>query len=148
MGDGAKPWIVPIPGTMNRLHIEENDGAAAVKVNPEELKEIRTALSAITVEGARTHTGIRHAKAGCIYRRYISTGNSRTRFIWTPADRRGGGCASVSCALRVPPACSYVSLRGFRADLADREEVENSVSSLFSTSSSGPNPTLSAIPSH
>ena len=49
-----KPWIVPIPGTTNREHMEENVGATAVKLSADELKEIRTALSAIKVQGART----------------------------------------------------------------------------------------------
>ena len=49
-----KPWIVPIPGTTNPQHMAQNIGAAAVTVTPAELAEIRTALSAITVVGART----------------------------------------------------------------------------------------------
>jgi aryl-alcohol dehydrogenase-like predicted oxidoreductase len=49
-----KPWIVPIPGTTNRQHMEENIGAAAVKLTAEELKEIRATLSTIKVQGART----------------------------------------------------------------------------------------------
>jgi aryl-alcohol dehydrogenase-like predicted oxidoreductase len=49
-----KPWIVPIPGTTNRQHMEENIGAAAVRLTPDDLSEIRTALSAIKVHGART----------------------------------------------------------------------------------------------
>ena len=49
-----KPWIVPIPGTTSRQHMEENVGAAAVALTAAELSEVRTALSAITVVGART----------------------------------------------------------------------------------------------
>jgi aryl-alcohol dehydrogenase-like predicted oxidoreductase len=49
-----KPWIVPIPGTTNPRHLEENLGAAAVKLTPTELQEIRTSLSKITLVGVRT----------------------------------------------------------------------------------------------
>ena len=49
-----KPWIVPIPGTTNRLHMEENVGAVAVTISSAELQEIRTALSKMTLVGVRT----------------------------------------------------------------------------------------------
>lgn len=49
-----KPWIVPIPGTTNPYHLAENLGACVVKFTMEELKEFRTALTAIKVQGART----------------------------------------------------------------------------------------------
>lgn len=48
-----KPWIVPIPGTTKRHRLEENLGAAAVKLSAEELREIEDAASQITVHGAR-----------------------------------------------------------------------------------------------
>jgi aryl-alcohol dehydrogenase-like predicted oxidoreductase len=49
-----KPWIVPIPGTTNPLHLAENLGADAVKLTPEELREIRTAVSKIKLQGVRS----------------------------------------------------------------------------------------------
>ena len=49
-----KPWIVPIPGTTKLNHLEENLGAVAVDLAPDELKKIRTALASIKVEGVRT----------------------------------------------------------------------------------------------
>jgi aryl-alcohol dehydrogenase-like predicted oxidoreductase len=49
-----KPFIVPIPGTTNPYHLHENLGAAAVKFTPDELREIRAAVSKIKVQGART----------------------------------------------------------------------------------------------
>jgi aryl-alcohol dehydrogenase-like predicted oxidoreductase len=49
-----KPWIVPIPGTTNRQHMEENVGAAAVKLTADELKAIRATFSTIKAQGART----------------------------------------------------------------------------------------------
>ena len=49
-----KPWIVPIPGTTNPSHLEENLGAVAVKLASNELKEIRAALSAIKLQGSRS----------------------------------------------------------------------------------------------
>ena len=48
-----KPWIVPIPGTTKLHRLEENIGAAAVELTSEDLCEIESALSQITVEGAR-----------------------------------------------------------------------------------------------
>jgi aryl-alcohol dehydrogenase-like predicted oxidoreductase len=44
---------VPIPGTTNPHHLNENLGAAAVKFTPDELREIRAAVTKIKVQGAR-----------------------------------------------------------------------------------------------
>lgn len=48
-----RPWIVPIPGTTKLHRLEENAGAAGVRLSPEELRGIDAATAAITVEGAR-----------------------------------------------------------------------------------------------
>jgi aryl-alcohol dehydrogenase-like predicted oxidoreductase len=48
-----KPWIVPIPGTTKRARFEENIGAAAIELTPDDLREIDSAASRITVQGAR-----------------------------------------------------------------------------------------------
>jgi aryl-alcohol dehydrogenase-like predicted oxidoreductase len=48
-----KPWIVPIPGTTKLHRLEENIGAAAVELTPDDLREIDSASSEITVQGAR-----------------------------------------------------------------------------------------------
>jgi aryl-alcohol dehydrogenase-like predicted oxidoreductase len=48
-----KPWIVPIPGTTKLHRLEENIGAAAVDLTPEELRIIDSAVSTISVHGAR-----------------------------------------------------------------------------------------------
>jgi aryl-alcohol dehydrogenase-like predicted oxidoreductase len=48
-----KPWIVPIPGTTKLSRLEENIGAAAVDLTPDDLGEIDNAASKITVQGAR-----------------------------------------------------------------------------------------------
>ncbi len=48
-----RPWIVPIPGTRKLERLEENIGAAAVKLSPEDLRDIESAASKITVQGAR-----------------------------------------------------------------------------------------------
>jgi aryl-alcohol dehydrogenase-like predicted oxidoreductase len=48
-----KPWIVPIPGTTKHARLEENIGAAAVELTSEDLREIESAASKITVHGAR-----------------------------------------------------------------------------------------------
>jgi aryl-alcohol dehydrogenase-like predicted oxidoreductase len=48
-----KPWIVPIPGTTKLEHLEENLGALSVELTAGELREIDSATSKITVQGAR-----------------------------------------------------------------------------------------------
>jgi aryl-alcohol dehydrogenase-like predicted oxidoreductase len=48
-----KPWIVPIPGTRNMDHLEENLGAVNVQLTPADLLEIEEALSTIQVRGGR-----------------------------------------------------------------------------------------------
>ena len=48
-----KRWIVPIPGTTKLHRLEENIGAANVELSPDELRELETAASKITVQGAR-----------------------------------------------------------------------------------------------
>lgn len=48
-----KPWIVPIPGTTKRHRLEENIGAAAVELTPDDLREIETAASKISIQGGR-----------------------------------------------------------------------------------------------
>ena len=48
-----KPWIVPIPGTRNIDHLEENLGAINVQLTPADLREIETAFSKIKVHGGR-----------------------------------------------------------------------------------------------
>jgi aryl-alcohol dehydrogenase-like predicted oxidoreductase len=48
-----KPWIVPIPGTTKLHRLEENIGAVAVELTPDDLRDIENAASRITVQGAR-----------------------------------------------------------------------------------------------
>jgi aryl-alcohol dehydrogenase-like predicted oxidoreductase len=48
-----KPWIVPIPGTTKLHRLEENIGAAAVELTPDDLHGIDGAAAQIDVQGAR-----------------------------------------------------------------------------------------------
>lgn len=48
-----KPWIVPIPGTTKLHRLEENIGSAAVEISREDLRELDTVTSKVTVQGAR-----------------------------------------------------------------------------------------------
>src|SRR5881409_2827920 len=48
-----KPWIVPIPGTTKLARLEENIGAAAIRLAADDLREIESAASHITIQGAR-----------------------------------------------------------------------------------------------
>lgn len=50
---GQKPWIVPIPGTRNRNHLDENSHAINVHLSPADLREIDAALAMIQVHGGR-----------------------------------------------------------------------------------------------
>ncbi len=48
-----KPWIVPIPGTTKLHRLTENNGAAAIELTPDELREIQQATAQIDVVGTR-----------------------------------------------------------------------------------------------
>jgi aryl-alcohol dehydrogenase-like predicted oxidoreductase len=48
-----KPWMVPIPGTTKLDRLDENIGALAVELTPDDLEDIDSAASKITVQGAR-----------------------------------------------------------------------------------------------
>jgi aryl-alcohol dehydrogenase-like predicted oxidoreductase len=48
-----KPWIVPIPGTTKPHRLEENLGAAAVELTPEDIRELAGAAAQIQAQGAR-----------------------------------------------------------------------------------------------
>lgn len=48
-----QPWIVPIPGTRRVSRLEENVGAADVVLTEDDLTEIRSAVIALEVVGAR-----------------------------------------------------------------------------------------------
>src|ERR1700731_4657233 len=48
-----EPWIVPIPGTRREDHLNENLGAINIELTPADLREIESALSAVSVRGDR-----------------------------------------------------------------------------------------------
>ncbi|MFN8474183.1 MAG: aldo/keto reductase [Anaerolineae bacterium] len=48
-----KPWIVPIPGTRKLERLDENNAAAAIELTADNLREIDSVASQITVQGAR-----------------------------------------------------------------------------------------------
>jgi aryl-alcohol dehydrogenase-like predicted oxidoreductase len=48
-----KPWNVPIPGTTKLHRLDENLGAVAVELTSDDLREIDSASSKITVQGDR-----------------------------------------------------------------------------------------------
>ncbi len=52
-----RPWVVPIPGTTKLHRLEENLGAAAIELTPDDLQEIERATAQITVQGARYSEG-------------------------------------------------------------------------------------------
>ena len=47
------PWIVPIPGTTKLERVEENIAATALKLTPDDLREIDSILSKNPVQGSR-----------------------------------------------------------------------------------------------
>lgn len=48
-----KAWIVPITGTTKLGRVEENIGADAIELTPDDLRDIDRATSEITLQGAR-----------------------------------------------------------------------------------------------
>jgi aryl-alcohol dehydrogenase-like predicted oxidoreductase len=48
-----KPWIVPIPGTTKLHRLEENLGAAAVKLSDDDLRTIANVLEQVRIQGDR-----------------------------------------------------------------------------------------------
>jgi len=48
-----QPWIVPIPGTTKLHRLEENIGAATVELTLNDLRDVESAASKITIQGAR-----------------------------------------------------------------------------------------------
>jgi aryl-alcohol dehydrogenase-like predicted oxidoreductase len=48
-----KPWIVPIPGTTTRKHMEQNMDALALPFSAADLREINDGFARIQVQGAR-----------------------------------------------------------------------------------------------
>ncbi len=48
-----KPWIVPIPGTTQMAHMQENIGADGVKLTAEEWQQFNKELEAIQISGER-----------------------------------------------------------------------------------------------
>jgi aryl-alcohol dehydrogenase-like predicted oxidoreductase len=48
-----KPWIVPIPGTTKLHRLEENLGAASIELTTDDVGNIATALSTVSVKGDR-----------------------------------------------------------------------------------------------
>lgn len=48
-----KPWIVSIPGTTKLHRLEENLGAVNVQLSPDDLRELETSASEVSVQGAR-----------------------------------------------------------------------------------------------
>jgi len=48
-----RPWVIPIPGTTKLNHLQENLGAVDIELTADDLHEIESALSKITIQGAR-----------------------------------------------------------------------------------------------
>jgi aryl-alcohol dehydrogenase-like predicted oxidoreductase len=48
-----KPWIAPIPGTTKLSRLDENIGSTAIQLTADDLRDIDSAASKITVEGDR-----------------------------------------------------------------------------------------------
>jgi aryl-alcohol dehydrogenase-like predicted oxidoreductase len=48
-----KPWIVPIPGTRNSTHLDENLGAPAVQLTSDDVRELEASLSGLRLYGRR-----------------------------------------------------------------------------------------------
>jgi aryl-alcohol dehydrogenase-like predicted oxidoreductase len=53
-----KPWIVPIPGTTQIRHMEEDLGAVNVKLNAADVQEIDAGFAGLTINGARSSEAV------------------------------------------------------------------------------------------
>jgi aryl-alcohol dehydrogenase-like predicted oxidoreductase len=53
-----KPWIVPIPGTTNVAHMEENIGAAEITFTPDELRRLNMEVASVSIRGERLPTAV------------------------------------------------------------------------------------------
>ena len=99
-----KPWIVPIPGTTKLHRLEENIGAVSVELTPDDLRDIDTAASKITVQGARYPEKLEKMtrSRGLCWRRFgfRLTFTTNTIICWFAAT-----CSSrISCEGRVAPS--------------------------------------------
>jgi aryl-alcohol dehydrogenase-like predicted oxidoreductase len=56
-----KTWIVPIPGSRKLERLDENIGALAIELTPDDLREINSAISQITVIGDRYPEDLKRA---------------------------------------------------------------------------------------
>jgi len=54
-----KPWIVPIPGSRKLERLDENIAAVSVELTSDDLREIESAISKITVQGDRYPESLR-----------------------------------------------------------------------------------------
>ncbi|WP_033925788.1 aldo/keto reductase [Sphingomonas sp. 35-24ZXX] len=48
-----RPWIVPIPGTTNAAHLQQNIGAASIRFSESEFTELNAEVRAIDIAGQR-----------------------------------------------------------------------------------------------
>ena len=55
-----KPWIVPIPGSRKLERLDENIGSLAIELTPDNLRDIKGAISKITIQGDRYPADIAH----------------------------------------------------------------------------------------
>jgi len=53
-----KPWIVPIPGTTNVAHMEEDIGAAEITFTPDELRRLNMEVASVSIQGERLPTAV------------------------------------------------------------------------------------------
>ena len=53
-----KPWVVPIPGTTTRRHMEQNMDSLQVRLSAADIKEIEDGFAKIRVQGARLNEAL------------------------------------------------------------------------------------------
>ena len=53
-----KPWIVPIPGTTNMAHMQQNSSSYNVQFTTAEISELNSAIKAIEIKGLRLPEGV------------------------------------------------------------------------------------------
>lgn len=56
-----KPFIVPIPGTVNLNHLDENNASVNVELTPEDMKTLEDASAQETIYGIRAPEMLKEA---------------------------------------------------------------------------------------
>ena len=103
------PWIVPIPSTTRTGHLAENIGAEEITFSDDEMRELNTALAAITIHGDRLPpAALAHDRRRSTRRMTTAAMNRRTLlqspFVLSAGALLGAQLAGCSAPAAAPSA--------------------------------------------